>query len=419
MTPNAGRCVCCGTSVCPPDGALPSGAAAASRPREAGGRTAALEDLRERLRRYGAGGAPARVEARPKPAPASGPDGVEVVRARYGLAHRHGAVELGSSLEWVAADHNGATAGMVWLDTETTGLAGGTGTYAFLVGLAYLDGGALVTEQFLLRRLRSEAHLLAAVAERLAGRPHLVTFNGQRFDWPILESRFILARQRPAAPEIHTDLITPARRLWHRVLGTHRLSMLEAEVIGAPRHDDVPGWLIPGIYVDYLRSGNRMALNPVLAHNRADLLAMVVLHGEVIRTLRDPHGSIARFDWEGCGVLLVRRGEHGRAVGCFERAVEGTDDPGDRRRALRCLCRAYRLTGAEAARCARLEAEAASWRSADSYRAHVLEEVSKIRRRAGDRAGAKRTAHEALRLAADLGLGTAAARLTQRLARLG
>jgi len=362
------------------------------------------------------------------PVPAVGPaadgavrpasDGVEVVRARYAFGHRHGVVEIGASVGWVATEHAGAAAGMVWLDTETTGLAGGTGTYAFLVGLAYLDGETLVTEQFLLRRLRSEAHLLAAVSERLAGRPHLVTFNGQRFDWPILESRFILARQRPAAPAVHTDLITPARRLWHRVLGTYRLSTLEAEVIGAPRDDDVPGWLIPGIYVEYLRSGDRAALEPVIAHNRADLLAMVALHGEVIRTLRDLQRSRVGFDWEGAGMLLLRRGEHTRAASCFDRAVDEAADPRDRWRALRRLSRAYRLTGAEPARRARVEAEAASWRAADHYRVHVLEEAAKIRTRTGDLAGARQAAGEALRLAERLGLAAPAARLAKRLAKL-
>ncbi|HLW48740.1 MAG TPA: ribonuclease H-like domain-containing protein [bacterium] len=378
---------------------------------------AALERLRERLRRYGGG-----VPSPRRPAASAGAetaDGIEIVRGRYAFAHRHGAVEIGASLGWVAAEHAGAAAGLVWLDTETTGLAGGTGTYAFLIGLAYLDGETLVTEQFLLRRLRSEAHLLAAVGERLAGRPHLVTFNGRRFDWPILESRFILARQRPAAPEVHTDLITPARRLWHRVLGTHRLSTLEAHVIGAPRHDDVPGWLIPGIYVGYLRSGDRTALEPVLAHNRADLLAMVALHGEVIRTLRDLERSRVPFDWEGAGMLLARRGDHARAAQCFDRAVGQATGPRDRWRALRRLSRAYRLTGAEGARRARVEAEAASWRTADLYRVHVLEEAAKIRTRAGDLAGALAAAGEALRLATRLGLSSVAARLSARVIRLG
>jgi uncharacterized protein len=395
------------TSVCPPD-------------------ATALESVRDRLRRYGASNTSA-----PRPGPAIAPgrpaatggrhagEGVEIVRARYAPAHRHGAVEIGASLKRVAVEHDGAAAGMLWLDTETTGLAGGTGTYAFLIGIAYLDGETLITEQFLLRRLRSEAQLLAAVGERLAGRPHLVTFNGQRFDWPILESRFILARQRPAAPDRHTDLITPARRLWHRVLGTHRLSTLEAEVVGAPRQDDVPGWLIPGIYVHYLRSGDRAALDPVIAHNRADLLAMVALHGEVIRTLRDLERSRVRFDWEGAGMLLMRRGEHDRAARCFDRALDEAMEPRDRWRALRRLSRAYRLTGAHAARCTRVEREAAAWRSADLYRVHILEELAKIRTRAGELVLARQAVDEALTLASALCLAAPAVRLTARLARLG
>lgn len=385
----------------------------------------AVDALRERLRRYGAGLAPRDKTGRSVPAPAhrpaataAGGDGVEVVRARYALGHRHGRVEIGASIGWVAEEHAGATAGMVWLDTETTGLAGGTGTYAFLIGLAYVDGDVLVTEQFLLRRLRSEAHLLGAVGERLAGRPHLVTFNGRRFDWPILEARFVLARQRPASPEVHTDLITPARRLWHRVFGTYRLSTLEAEIVGAPRHNDVPGWLIPGIYVEYLRSGDRAALDPVIAHNRADLLAMVALHGEVLRTLHDLEASRVRFDWEGAGMLLLRRGDCGRAAACFDRAVDAAAAPRDRWRALRRLSRAYRLTGAEPARRRRLEAEVASWQAADLYRAHVLEEVAKIRARAGDVAAARGAAGEALEIASRLGLAAPAARLAKRLARL-
>ncbi|HLN14401.1 MAG TPA: ribonuclease H-like domain-containing protein, partial [bacterium] len=204
--------------------------------------------------------------------PAASGDGLEVVRATYALNHRHGRCVLGDALRSLGGADAPDLSATVWLDTETTGLAGGTGTYAFLVGLAYLEGERLVTEQLLLRRLSGEPQLLTVLAQRLERARRLVTFNGQRFDWPILEARFVLARRRPATLEVHTDLIHPARRLWHRVFGTHRLSTLEAEVLGAPRHGDVPGWEIPMIYVEYLRSTDRAALDPVIAHNRADLL---------------------------------------------------------------------------------------------------------------------------------------------------
>ncbi len=324
-------------------------------------------------------------------------DGTEVVRAAFGRGHRHGRCIVGEALATIdGVDDLERT---VWLDTETTGLAGGTGTYAFLVGLAYLEDDRLIVEQLLLRRLSGERHLLEALAERLGRARHLVTFNGQRFDWPIIEARFVLARQRPATFDAHTDLIHPARRLWHRVLGTHRLSVLEAEVLGAPRHDDVPGWEIPGIYIRYLRDTDRTTLDPVLAHNRSDLLALVLLHGEVCRILRSPRDAKMPLDWEGAGVLVSRRGAHTVAIECFERALRETGGPADRWRVLQKLARAHRTTGGadRARRCWETEAEA--WTHPDRFRAHVLEEVAKARARYGNVAGARTATCEALAIA--------------------
>jgi uncharacterized protein YprB with RNaseH-like and TPR domain len=349
---------------------------------------------------------------------------VEIVRARYALDHRHGRCILGEALEAMGAPLSAETGHTIWLDTETTGLAGGTGTYAFLVGLAHLDGQALITEQFLLRRLSAERHLLAHLADRLGRTRHLVTFNGNRFDWPILEARFVLARQRPEPVQEHTDLIHPARRLWHRVFGTHRLSALEAEVLGAPRLDDVPGWQIPMIYVQYLRSSDRAALEPVLSHNRADLLAMIMLQGEVARILRDPFAVRTPLDWEGAGVLLGRRGDHGGAMACLERAAQGADEPAARWRILRRLARGHRILHDEDGLRARWEKEAVTWTGSDRFRLRVLEEVAKSRERAGDYAGACRAACEALNLALSLfpswpsGPSGIRERLTGRVARL-
>ncbi len=358
--------------------------------------------------------------------PVSSGDGLEVVRATFPLNHRHGRCVLGDALRSLGGAEAPDLAGTVWLDTETTGLAGGTGTYAFLIGLAYVEGERLVTEQLLLRRLSGEAEMLTALAQRLERARRLVTFNGQRFDWPILEARFILARQRPAALDEHTDLIHPARRLWHRVLGTHRLSALEAEVLGAPRLGDVPGWEIPMIYVEYLRSTDRASLDPVIAHNRADLLALVLLHGEVRRVLTAPHAAGVPLDWEGTGVLVSREGRCGLAVECFERAARDADDPGDRWRVLRRLARAYRVAGDPASARTRWEAEADTWTRRDRLRAHVLEEVAKIRAGRGDVSGATAAVEEALSIASALhgggvtppGVSRLAERLRVRLVRL-
>ena len=362
--------------------------------------------LRDRLRRLGVIG----VARRPEPAlPAragSAGNGVEVIKTRFAVTHRHGRVLLGECLEALpASGEGGGAAQTVWLDTETTGLAGGTGTYVFLIGLASVDGTTFTVEQFLLRRLSAEGQLLALLRERLAGARHLVTFNGRRFDWPLLEARFVLTRLRPLAFDLHTDLIYPARRLWHRVLGTHRLSALEADVLGAARTGDIAGWDIPRTYIEYLRSADRNALEPILAHNRSDLLALIVLHATVSRVLRDPPGGYGPIDWEGAGVLLARRNEHDRAASCFEQALAGPIEPQDRWRVLGRCARQYRSLGDGRRAHDRWEEAARILTRGDRYRAQVLVEVARARKAAGDDAGAHAAAAEALGIARSLRIG--------------
>ena len=124
----------------------------------------------------------------------------------------------------------------LFLDTETTGLAGGTGTYAFLVGLAWWDAGGLQVEQLFLRDLHEEYSLLQELAQRIADRPVLVTFNGKTFDWPLLENRFTMTRAiRVPQLAAHLDLLHPARSLWRLRLGSVRLVELERHVLDAAR----------------------------------------------------------------------------------------------------------------------------------------------------------------------------------------
>jgi uncharacterized protein len=378
--------------------------------------------LREKLRRLAGGASPRgpRVNG-PSPsaaAPAAG-DGVEVVRARFALSHRHGDSAVGEWVDALAAGAEGiAPSGTLWLDTETTGLAGGTGTYVFLVGMGSFDGATFTVEQVLLRRLGAERRFLSLVQARLAQADHLVTFNGQRFDWPLLEARFILTRLSPVAIDLHTDLIHPARRLWHRVLGTHRLSVLETEVLGASRGDDIPGWMIPQVYVQYLRTTDRTALEPVLAHNRADLLALLGLHARVARVLRDPGEAGGPIDWEGAGVLLARGGNHRHAAMCFERALSDSPAARDLWRVLRRCARQYRALGDDGRARSMWEEAARGGRAGDGYHAQIREEVAKARERAGDLIGARAAAQDAIRLACADQMGGPPARCTLFLDRL-
>ncbi|MFN8005974.1 MAG: ribonuclease H-like domain-containing protein [Terriglobia bacterium] len=178
---------------------------------------------------------------------------------------------------------------IAFLDTETTGLSGGTGNYAFLVGIASWEKEKLVVDQYLMRDFHEEPAMLAALAERLKSVRVLVTFNGKSFDVPLLKSRFTMARRTwPLNSHFHLDLLFPARRIWKLRLGDCRLGNLEKEVLGTGRMDDVPGYLIPQIYFEFTRSGNPVDLIRVLEHNVLDLVSLAqltlkvgeILHGK-------------------------------------------------------------------------------------------------------------------------------------------
>jgi len=219
----------------------------------------------------------------------------------------------------------------LFLDTETTGLAGGTGTYVFLVGLAWWDAGGLQVEQFFMRDFGEEHSLLQELAERLAERPVLVTFNGKSFDWPLLESRFTMTRAIPT-PRLaaHLDLLHPARALWKLRLGSVRLvdlerQVLDAQRLGWQREDDVASALIPQFYFDYLRGGSPAPLLGVVRHNQMDLRGLAALFGKINIFIGQENcvgGAIDSLDLFGLSRFLHRRGESGRAHIACARALD-------------------------------------------------------------------------------------------------
>jgi hypothetical protein len=166
----------------------------------------------------------------------------------------------------------------VFLDTETTGLAGGAGTAAFLIGVGFVEGERFRVRQYFMRDYHEEPALLHALAEDLGRFRQLVTFNGKMFDVPLLDARYRLNRVRfPLAEIPHFDLLHPARRLWRARLESCRLQALEAELLGLLRVGDVPGEQIPQIYFDYVRRRDARALARVFEHNRQDILSLAAL----------------------------------------------------------------------------------------------------------------------------------------------
>ncbi|HEX3851568.1 MAG TPA: ribonuclease H-like domain-containing protein [Polyangiaceae bacterium] len=229
----------------------------------------------------------------------------------------------------------------LFLDTETTGLAGGTGTYAFLVGLAWWDGGGMQMEQLFMRDHDEEHSVLHEIAQRLHERPVLVTFNGKSFDWPLLDTRFRMTRaiETPALAA-HLDLLHPARQMWRWQLGSVRLvdlerQVLNAESLGWSRDDDIDSSRIPEFYFDYLRGGPVEPIAGVLRHNRMDLRGLAALAGRIFRTLGESGGAEPEpqksLELYGVSRLLDRRGERARAGKFYEQALEvGLPPPIDR-----------------------------------------------------------------------------------------
>jgi uncharacterized protein YprB with RNaseH-like and TPR domain len=235
----------------------------------------------------------------------------------------------------------------LFLDTETTGLAGGSGTYAFLVGVAWWEGGGLEIEQFFLREYSEERSMLFALRERIAEHPVLVTFNGKSFDWPLLETRYRMSR-RIAVPTFraHLDFLHPARNLWRLRLGSVRLTELEQHVLGWDRGADLLSGLIPQIYFDFLRGGPPERLVPVLNHNQMDLRGLAALSSRILSLLGDAE-NLGQDGLELFGVSRIceKRGQHTRARKLYEKSIASLLPTETDRAARRSLARLAKREG--------------------------------------------------------------------------
>lgn len=318
--------------------------------------------------------------------------------ARYAEAMRLG----GEALEWLQPGAGGAPLAPFFFDLETTGLSGGAGTYAFLVGCGWFEGDDFVTRQYFLRGYGEERALLHAVTafvrsfppvlERAgalpaAGQapapgsqgpapspqppaPTVVTYNGRGFDLPVMETRYLMHRLAfPFGALEHLDLLFAARRLWRGRLvrdGSDRrarlsglvpepggrascaLTVLEEDVLGLQREGDVPGWEIPGRYFAYARTGDATALEAVLEHNRLDLLSLGALTGLVLDLVSGRREAGDRHELLALGRLYDSLGRDGDAERCHRAAAapcglfDAAPDAGARAEALHWLALRHR-----------------------------------------------------------------------------
>jgi uncharacterized protein YprB with RNaseH-like and TPR domain len=220
-----------------------------------------------------------------------------LIENEYDLDHKHGIRSLG---DWLQCDlattirlsqkEIDDLSKFAFFDIETTGLAGGSGTLAFLIGVGSIEANRYVLRQYFLRDPSEEAAMLSALESTLKDRIGVVTYNGRSFDIPIVESRFVLSRRRfnfRAMPNL--DLLPFARRLWRGQYENCSLGTLEKTVLGSERgDDDVPGMLIPQMYVEYLRSGDANDMKRVIYHNAQDILSMTALASHLVDIFADP-----------------------------------------------------------------------------------------------------------------------------------
>ena len=198
----------------------------------------------------------------------------------------------------------------LFLDTETTGLSHGAGTVAFLVGVGFVDGNDMVVEQYMLRDYAGEPELIDRLSRRMSDFDCVCTFNGRTFDMPLLETRYTMCRMRDRWREMENiDLLTPARRAWKLRLGSCRLANLEAEILGKPRQDDLPGSEVPARFFEFLKTGNEALLEDIVDHNRQDIATLATLLIRLCEINDRPEQLTDQRDQFSMGKSLERQGE--------------------------------------------------------------------------------------------------------------
>lgn len=198
----------------------------------------------------------------------------------------------------------------LFMDTETTGLSHGAGTVAFLVGAGYVDDGELVVEQYMLRDYADEPELIDRLARRMAAFDCVCTFNGKSFDMPLLESRFTMCRMRDRWREMENlDLLVPARRAWKLRLGSCRLSNIEAQILGMPRENDLPGSEVPARFFEFMKTGDEALLDDIVRHNRQDIATLATLLVKLCAINDRPEELTDQRDQFSMGRALERLGE--------------------------------------------------------------------------------------------------------------
>jgi uncharacterized protein len=285
----------------------------------------------------------------------------------------------------------------LFFDTETTGLAGGAGTYIFLLGLGFFSKDSFCVRQYFMADYHEEEALLWAVNQLFAQDfKLLVSYNGKCYDFPLMQTRFIMARLPLRLPDpYHLDLLFPTRRLWKRRLQDCSLSNIERKILNINREEDIPGYLIPHVYFRYLQDRDARPLKPVFQHNLQDIVSLVFLTTKIGQMLRDPlHMGNHGIDLCSIGKILEGNKDYEHSSRCYEEALNYNLTDEESLEVLRLCAFAYKRQG-------KWKQAEAAWRDiitlSNEFVSYPYEELAKYyEHRLKDYSKARIVAEEAL-----------------------
>jgi hypothetical protein len=214
---------------------------------------------------------------------------------------------------------------IAFIDTETTGLSGGIGVCAFLIGIGSFTEDGFAVEQFLMHDYPAEQRMLETVCQRLESFGLIASYNGRSFDIPILEGRIVLNGIRNTiSDKPHLDMLHPARRLWKHRLNDCSLKNIEGRALGGRREGDIEGWMIPQAYFSYLRTRNPHLMEQILHHNRLDLLSLACITNLILKAVNSPQNASFEHgeEWYGLGTLFGHYQKNDEVIYCFKRALQ-------------------------------------------------------------------------------------------------
>ena len=234
----------------------------------------------------------------------------------------------------------------LFIDTETTGLSGGTGTVAFMVGLGFIENHSFIVHQYFITQLSHEEGMLELLQSVIPNFQCLVSYNGKSFDIPLLNSRFILNRMQPIQEETnHIDLLHPTRTFWKYSLENCKLKTVETDLLSLFREDDIPGDMIPDAYFDYLRSRQIDKIERIFYHNRFDIITMLANLILIVNAYKSRDPDTNPLTDYAKARMFTRKKNIERSIAHYEHVLKSSISIGRRQKTNLELAALYKKTG--------------------------------------------------------------------------